>query len=96
MTTMTEHKAIKTHARKDHWGLTRATWNYRGVNLDYAHRTTRRAPWHVVVYGQQDWWRMLGRTIQECTKDVIAFNFPLEKTESAPAPRTPLIIPWEP
>ena len=70
MANMTEHKAIKTHARKDHWGLTRATWNYRGVNLDYAHRTTRRAPWHVVVYGQQDWWRMLGRTKAEMMAQV--------------------------
>lgn len=72
MTTTTEYKATKTRFRKDSWGLARATWDYRDVNLNYAQRTTRGAAWHVVVYGQRDWWRMLGRTKAEMMAKVDA------------------------
>lgn len=43
-------QAVKLTHRKDLSGLTRATWEYRGVTIDHIHSTNRvRAQWRYGV-----------------------------------------------
>lgn len=57
--TTTTHKATKTAFRRDNFGMARATWDYRGVRLNYSQTTKRRSPWHAKADNHSGWWHIL-------------------------------------
>ncbi len=73
MNTTETHKAVKTSSSKDHRGMRRSTWDYRGVSLRYTQRTVRRAPWAVHVDDKKDWWSLIGHTKNGIMADVDRF-----------------------
>jgi hypothetical protein len=89
MSTTTQHKATKTSSHKDGWGMSRGTYDYRGVSLAYTQRTTRRRPWHAIAYGVNDWWRVTAANKAEMMADVDRYIDELGYTPEAGRLRHP-------
>jgi hypothetical protein len=70
MNTTTEHKAVKIYSSKDGWGMSHATWEYRGVTLAYTQRTTTRSPWAVIADSDTGWFRITAKNKAEMMTEV--------------------------
>lgn len=70
MNTIEIHNAVKTSSRKDVYGMSHSTWEYRGISLRYTQRTNRRAPWSLGILDKKDWWTLIGHTKSEMMSDV--------------------------